>query len=430
MIREFFQRNNLKLENKKILLAASGGPDSMALLQMLLDELKHEQIIVAHLDHQLRADSYLETELLEKFCQKNKVTLFTKKWPLALHKKTGVEASARQYRYEFLDSVARKENVDYLLTAHHGDDLLENILLKLIRSGNANEMSSLRPVRCWQGRVLVRPLLNLSKAELLSFDKERHIPYVKDSTNDEDDVLRNRLRHHVVPLLNQENAKIIVNGMHFLDSISLLQEEREAYFDQFKADSFMGCLRISDNQLEKLPLRLRADYFSYLILNKWHKQVKFETLIKDKTKTVNREGFEISYYQGYYYLRRVKDFIKNNTKLQKVVLNQEFKWQNSKYIITNKKIMAKNCQKVGSFYTGQLHELEVGSLLVHTKLRLANGQWTKPKKKFAQEAIPLFLRSRCLSVYTSGEVVFVENTYQKQQYSEDFFKYWIYKLKV
>lgn len=430
MIKKFFKKYNLELENRKFLLAASGGPDSMALLQMLVDEVPIDQLIVAHLNHQLRKDSYLETELLEKFCRKNNLLLFDKKWPINLHPKSGFEAAAREYRYQFLDEVAQKVGADYLLTAHHGDDLLENILLKLIRSGDANEMSSLRPVRPWQGRLLVRPLLEFSKAQLLEFDKKRKIFYIEDSTNNEDDIQRNRLRHHVLPLLKKENPNIVVNGLRFLDSMTVLQEDRKEYFSCIKAVAFMGCIRINANELKDMSQKTKSDYFSYLVLKKWHQQVNFEDIFKSKARVVNRNGFEINYYQGYYYLHQVKDSLKNNTVLQKVVLNEPFEWNNSNYIISNKKLIGKNYQEIGSFYTISLQELTVGSLLAGTKLQLANRQWTKPKKKFAENAIPLFLRPACLAVYTNGEVVFVENTYQKQQYDENFFKYWVYKLKV
>lgn len=430
MIREFFAEYNLEIKDKKILLAASGGPDSMALLQMLVEEIPIKNLAVAHLNHQLREDSYLESELLESFCQRNNVIFFDRKWPIELHPHSGVEAAAREYRYQFLAEVAQNISANYLLTAHHGDDLLETILLKLIRSGDANEMSSLRPVRSWQQRLLVRPLLKLSKQQLLEFDKEKNIPYIEDSTNSEDDVQRNRLRHHVIPLLKKENPNVLANGIRFLNSMSVLQQDREEYFKRIKAESFMGCIRVKDKDVKSLSSKVKADYFSYLVLEKWHQHVNFENGLKENSHVINRDGFEINYYQGYYYLHRVKDFLKNNTKLKKVVLNEPFKWQNSNYIISNKKLVDSHYQEIGSFYAASLHEFTVGNLRPGIKLRLANGQWTKPKKKFAENSIPLFLRQACLTVYTSNEVVFVENAYQKQQYDESFFKYWTYKLKV
>ena len=110
--------------------------------------------------------------------------------------------------------------MNYLLTAHHGDDLLENILLKFIRSGNPEEMNSLQDIGSMHGVVLLRPLLAYSKQELLEYDQEREIDYVIDSTNTEDETVRNRLRHHVVPLLKEENPNLISNALRFSEKMS------------------------------------------------------------------------------------------------------------------------------------------------------------------------------------------------------------------
>lgn len=430
MIKDFFVENNLEFKNKTFLLAASGGPDSMALLQMLNNELdKTSQLVVAHLDHQIRNDSYLEYELLKKVCKQNGLLLFNKSWPNSLHPQTGVEAAARNYRYHFLAEVAKKINADYLLTAHHGDDLLENILLKLIRSGDASEMSSLQPVRSWQGIFLIRPLLKYSKQQLLDFDRANNISFIEDATNAADDVQRNRLRHHVVPLLKKENPNILANGLRFIDSVKILQDERQQYFSKIKAEAFMGCLRLKEEVLLKMNSKLRADYFSYLIQKKWHRQVKFSDMFLKKQDSVQRDGFKIVYYQGYYYLYRVKDFLKKNFELQKIVLNMPFVWQNSKYLITDKRLVDKEKLQIGSFYMPKFNKMTAGGLLAGTKLQLANGQWSKPKKKFAENAIPLFLRAHCLTIYVDDQVVFVENTYQNQRYSENYLKYNVYQIK-
>ena len=165
----FFTENNIEIKNKKFLLAASGGPDSVALLKMLVNFLPNpsEQLIVAHLDHCLRDDSFLESQLLQRLTSALKVKLVEKKWPVELHPQAGVEAKAREYRYAFLAEVGRKYQTDYLLTAHHGDDLIENILLKFIRSGDVAEMNSLQIVGNLGSMKLLRPLVKYSKDELI-----------------------------------------------------------------------------------------------------------------------------------------------------------------------------------------------------------------------------------------------------------------------
>ena len=186
---DFFNEKQIDLENKKLLVAASGGPDSMALLDMLKDLQKKQkfELIAAHFNHQSRSDSEEETRILKDYCQKNEIPLFVAKWAKNEQPKSGIEAAAREVRYNFLTKIAKNETADYLLTAHHGDDLIENILLKFIRSGNPEEMNSLQAVGVMHGVTLLRPLLSSSKQEILAYDKERGISFIVDSTNKEDD---------------------------------------------------------------------------------------------------------------------------------------------------------------------------------------------------------------------------------------------------
>ena len=119
-----------------------------------------------------------------------------------------------------MTKVVKEINADYLLTAHHGDDLLENILLKLIRSGNPEEMNSLQEVGKMNGVPLLRPLLSYSKKELLEYDKAHQLNFIEDSTNQEDSTIRNRLRHHIVPFLKAENPDLLENALRYSHEMS------------------------------------------------------------------------------------------------------------------------------------------------------------------------------------------------------------------
>ena len=221
-INDFFEDNGIELNNKKFLVAASAGPDSMALLDML--QKMKVQVIAAHFDHQLRSDSKNETKILQEYCKKYDIPLFTAVWAKDEQPAAGIEAAARDARYAFLTQIAKKEKADYLLTAHHGDDLLENILLKFIRSGNPEEMNSLQAVGVMHGVSLLRPLLAYSKQELFEYDRKNGIEFITDSTNNEDETMRNRLRHHVVPLLKKENPALIANALNYSKKMTNLDE--------------------------------------------------------------------------------------------------------------------------------------------------------------------------------------------------------------
>ena len=232
----FFSRNKLPTDNKKFLIATSSGPDSMALLDMMRRLVKDSshQIYVAHIDHCLRKDSFLESQLISEYCDKYNLVFFDKKWEVGLHPKSGIEASARKFRYDFFKELINRYKIDYLITAHHGDDLIENILLKFIRSGNVQEMNSLVEIGDFASAKIVRPLLSWSKEELKQYDIENKVDYIQDKTNFEDEVLRNRLRHHVVPLLKKENTDLIANANNFLNSEKALEDDQSSLFSAVK----------------------------------------------------------------------------------------------------------------------------------------------------------------------------------------------------
>ena len=223
-LEDFFIEHKLSLENKTLVVAASGGPDSMALIDLLtkLRDKYHFNIVAAHFDHQLRSDSATEIKVLEKYAKNKKIQLINGIWDKKDHPNSGVEAAAREARYHFLSEVVREHHGDYLLTAHHGDDLLENILLKLIRSGNPDEMNSLQAVGKMHEIVLLRPLLAYSKKELLDYNLKNQIDFVEDSTNFEDETMRNRLRHHVIPLLKKESPHLVDNALRFSEDEKIL----------------------------------------------------------------------------------------------------------------------------------------------------------------------------------------------------------------
>lgn len=422
----FFTENNIEIKNKKFLLAASGGPDSVALLKMLVNFLPNpsEQLIVAHLDHCLRDDSFLESQLLQRLTSALKVKLVEKKWPVELHPQAGVEAKAREYRYAFLAKVGRKYQTDYLLTAHHGDDLIENILLKFIRSGDVAEMNSLQIVGNLGSMKLLRPLVKYSKDELLKYDKDHHLDFIEDKTNFEDDTLRNRLRHYVVPLLKKETSHLVKNANHFSESVALLSKCQSDLFDSLPSPiNFSKALRGKKEDIARLNTHEAAAFFDYLIYKKWHQRIHFDEIDLNKNVIFNKENFQLLFYQKYYYLINRNELAVIDPKRKLVKLNEKFSLNGKKYLITQDE---KSQKLAGYFYGEKAKYLEVGSLPQGSTLKLATGKQTKAKKKFAENGIPLALRPYCLTVWQEEKPVYVESVYQNQEYNPNFIRYNVY----
>ncbi|WEV44047.1 tRNA lysidine(34) synthetase TilS [Lactobacillus sp. ESL0684] len=411
----FFKQNHLALTGKTLVVAVSGGPDSMALLDLLntIQERYQLQLIAAHLDHQLRKDSLQEARIIAEYCQDKPIKQVNGYWPKSAHPKVGIEAAARQYRYDFLLKVMRQEHGDYLLTAHHNDDLLENIILKFIRSGNPNEMNSLKAVTKREETTLLRPLLTVKKGQLLDYVQDKKITFVKDITNDEDDVLRNRIRHHIIPLLKQENAQVGTNAVRFSRQMEVLSKITERNFEHLpKPQEFLGCsYRLPSKVLSTLSVSEQTSYWQNFIWQTFQRRVN-----------ENLANFKLINYQDYFYL--VKDNLPQPVEINAISLNHAFNFLDRQFLVTKE---PRAFTLLDCFLAPDQVTFYAGSLAAGTKLRLRNGQHVKSKKKFAQKGIPNVLRPYCLTIYADGEPVFIEQTYHNQECNQNMINYYVYQ---
>lgn len=414
-IDNFFKENHLPLTGKTLVVAVSGGPDSLALLDLLYQIKKryHFKLISAHLDHQLRPDSLEEEKVISAYCVNKGIQSVNGIWPQNLHPATGIEAAARKYRYNFLVKVMQQNQGDYLLTAHHMDDLLENILLKFIRSGYPSEMNSLKPISKIQGMTLLRPLLSKKKEDLLLYDYKRQISYVIDKTNNEDDTLRNKLRHHVIPLLKKENKQVGRNALRFSQQVSLLTAIANNSFAQLKQpEPFLGiAYRLETSALEDLSNEEKTAFWQNFIWHKWHERVN-----------KNLANFTLIVYQGFFYLFNKLPALPIT---QKVNVGQKFSFNNRKFLLSLKS--EESLKLIGQFVAENKKQISVGSIRPGTKLLLQNGNHARSKKKFAQSSIPNILRPYCLTIYAGDKVVFIERTYSNQMVSSNETNYFLYE---
>lgn len=198
---------NTYLNNKKVVLACSTGVDSMVLFDLLRKVKNSDDIIVAHVNHQKREQSKLEEEFIKDFTKKLNIKCYIKKLPH--YDGNNFQSWARDLRYEFFLDVATKENASVLLLAHHADDNLETILLRLIRNSSLEGYGGIRKFAKYHNINIYRPMLSLTKDDILSYAKENNLKYFDDISNSEDDYTRNRIRHYVVPVLKKENPALV-----------------------------------------------------------------------------------------------------------------------------------------------------------------------------------------------------------------------------
>ena len=184
-----------------VICAVSGGADSMALLwgMWLLKEKLGITLEAAHFDHNLRgAESHQDAEFVAKFCDFHDIPLHLGSGAVIPGEK-GLEAAARDARYAFLRSLPGT-----IATAHTADDNAETVLMHLLRGTGLRGLGGITP----KSDRLIRPMLDVTRAQVEAFLDENYIRHIEDSSNGTDAFLRNRLRHHVMPLLRAENPSI------------------------------------------------------------------------------------------------------------------------------------------------------------------------------------------------------------------------------
>ena len=203
-LRAFTREHGLISKGDGIVCAVSGGADSMALLWALylLKEEWELNLSAAHFNHHLRfEESDRDEAFVRDFCTGYGIPLHVGSAHVTAGEK-GLEAAARDARYAFLNTLPGK-----IATAHTADDNAETVLMHLIRGTGLKGLGGIAPIR----GNLIRPMLRITRSEVEAFLAEYAVEYIQDSSNASDEFLRNRLRHHVMPLLKAENPKLAQN---------------------------------------------------------------------------------------------------------------------------------------------------------------------------------------------------------------------------
>ncbi len=230
----FLKHHSFKLENKKIVVGVSGGPDSLALLHYLLSEREKRNlfIVTAHIDHMFRGqESYEDALFVKSFCEQNRIPFEMVRVNVPeIMKATGKSSqiAGREVRYEFYINVMEKYNCPYLALAHHGDDQTETILMRLTRGSTGLARAGIPFSRPFHTGVIFRPFLCLTKAEIEEYCRKNHLTPRMDPSNKKNIYSRNRFRLHVLPFLKTENPQVHEQFQRFSEELqtdeSFLQE--------------------------------------------------------------------------------------------------------------------------------------------------------------------------------------------------------------
>lgn len=223
-------------EVDSVVIGVSGGPDSMALLY-IMNQFKEKigfKIICAHVNHNKRKESNDEQKKLEKYCNDNNIIfecIKIENWG-----DDNFHNEARTVRYNFFEEIVTMYSARYLMTAHQGDDLIETILMRIVRGSTLKGYSGFSRIVNKENYILVRPLITVTKAELEDFDNRNNIWYAIDSSNNEDHYTRNRYRHNILPFLKKEDPNVHKKFLKYstilLENSEYIENEANKYFNK------------------------------------------------------------------------------------------------------------------------------------------------------------------------------------------------------
>ena len=287
---------NLEIKEETIVVALSGGVDSMVLLHLIKENL-NKKIIIAHINHKVRKESDIEEAYLREF-SKHEGFIFE-----CLHIEETIEANfearARDIRKEFYEELCHKYGSSYIFTGHHLDDLAETILMTLTRSSRLSAYGGFSKISGHK-YTYVKPLIETPKEYIYAYAKEHNIKYFEDATNKENTYQRNRFRHNILPLLKKENPRVLEAFLNFSKEIKGASNFINKYVDNilYKAlegnDLNLDNLKEEDTYIIEKVLEAYLDKVCQLAnFNKMHIQLLLNLIMKEGSSYVMLPGIII-----------------------------------------------------------------------------------------------------------------------------------------
>ena len=401
--------NILWQKTDKIALGLSGGVDSIALFHLLVTKYKesYKELVAFHINHGLREQSYEEAEFVENLVKNYNVKFYKKELnmsDLARDSHTSEEMLARKLRYEAFEEMSSLEGGVKLITAHHKNDQIENIIMRLL-SGRSMDYNLMIEEQATIGNLEVyRPLLNILKADLEQYADKNNLKYYVDSTNFDTDYTRNNIRHNIVPLLNDVNAASFDNLINFSSYYQNINTELKNKVLEAKNDYVIyeedGKVELNKEKLLKNTKEEVYFLLRDILVNNFGvfdvKQRALFKIIDDLKNRNNNKSYDlkdnlkiISEYNSIYIHKIEKKCYNDKIELiiDEVDINKVYTFHQSNFLITT----MNNSSEVG-------FNREDLPLVVTTKRdgdRIQRGKVSKKLSRlFIDEKIPRELRDK------------------------------------
>lgn len=243
------KKYNLISDNDKIVLGVSGGPDSICMLD-ILNQIKIEEkikfeMVVAHINHQIREEANEDEKYVQDYCGKNQIKFYSKRIDVvkyANNNKIGLEEAGRILRYDFFDEVIKITKSNKIAIAHNKNDKIETIIMNVLRGSGLAGLKGIEPSR---DDKIIRPLIECEREEIEKYCEEKKLNPRIDKTNFINDCTRNKVRNIVLPYIKEEFNPNIIETINRLAEVATetedyLQNETEKIYEELKIEEING----------------------------------------------------------------------------------------------------------------------------------------------------------------------------------------------
>ncbi len=405
---------NLIPESSKVIVALSGGPDSVALLNVLL-ELKDELKIsleALHVNHMLRGEeSERDEEFVRELCSRLKVPLTVKRVNVpAVSRGKNVEAVARELRYGVFREVLRERKADLVALGHTASDLVETVLLNLTKGAGLKGLRGFLPKR----EVFVRPLFEVKRSEVEEYLKEKGIPFVVDSSNLKTDYERNLIRLKVVPHLREINPSL---EEAFLRSSEILRELEDFLSSQVE-ELLRKYLR---GGIFRAPIKELQEIHPFLLsqlLLEAYRRVSGKSLshrkIREIVSLLNRKGFKSFKPDEGYAVYREQDYLIIAPERERIEFSFEVRELPSRVETPSGSLTFKLNEGLP---IAPLSLFRRAGIIVRSRKpgdRLSFKGFSKSLKKFLiEKRVPATVRWELPVVESEGEILYIPGLYRR-----------------
>lgn len=426
------QKQNLVEKTETIVIALSGGIDSMVLFNILYE--LDINIVVGHINHKKRQESEMEYNEIKLMCEHKNVPF--EGLEITNQINGNFQEEARNIRFDFFEEIARKYNANKIILAHHLDDQIETILMRIVRGSSFSGYSGIKSAREHNGFLYLRPLIDVPKEDIIQYAKDNNITYFEDVSNKENVYTRNRYRNHIIPLLKEENPHLDTKIKQFSEYMNMADE-----FINKQRDVFLNTYFIN-GEVQLVPFNNLDDILKIKVLKFIINSKTFDSIeisykqYEDMIELLNNDNPNIKYnlssgfvmikvYKTFYI---EKDIDKESVFIEINDVGEYIISQDIRYIFSYEKLGINHTDSFEIWYNEVVFPLYLRNRRNGDKISLQVGT-KKVKDILIDQKVPQKDRENLILLATRDKVLWIPNIKKSLQDISCRKKLFVYEVK-